>query len=343
MGLRLHRRGRIWHVKIYIDGLEIRKSLKTTSKSEAEARASRLYAEIQTGAAQPARLGPAITLSKFKEEYLKFIKEAKTKSAKTIEIDGYALAMLCEQFGDRPIRSISTADVESALSDYLAGGKSASSRNMMLRHLKAIFSKGIEWGSCRTNPCKGIKQIKIGEKPIRALSDDQVEALIKAAEAHSVELYRYCVLGIYAGLRKKELSFIRWENLDFAARLIRVENTEAFTTKSRRQRAIPMHDRIAAWKDDAGSGYIFSGERPDWKGHYRYDPRKAFASIGKSAELPEDCSPHWMRHTFATRCLRAGISIYEVQKFCGHSSIQVTERYLHLLPQEGAEKINRLK
>lgn len=39
---------------------------------------------------------------------------------------------------------------------------------------------------------------------------------------------------------------------------------------------------------------------------------------------------HALRHTTATRLINAGVPIYVVQHFLGHSTVKVTERYAHL-------------
>ena len=54
---------------------------------------------------------------------------------------------------------------------------------------------------------------------------------------------------------------------------------------------------------------------------------------------------HDLRHTFASILINNGASIYEVQKLLGHSSVNVTQRYAHLLPNklcETADLISRI-
>jgi integrase len=42
---------------------------------------------------------------------------------------------------------------------------------------------------------------------------------------------------------------------------------------------------------------------------------------------------HDLRHTFASHFLMGGGNIYDLQRILGHSSVQVTERYTHLMPE----------
>jgi site-specific recombinase XerD len=43
---------------------------------------------------------------------------------------------------------------------------------------------------------------------------------------------------------------------------------------------------------------------------------------------------HSLRHTCASRLVNAGVDLYVVCKWLGHSSIQITERYAHLNPDK---------
>ncbi len=53
-------------------------------------------------------------------------------------------------------------------------------------------------------------------------------------------------------------------------------------------------------------------------------------------------SPHALRHTYATRLLRAGADISEVQAALGHASIATTSRYLHADPARLRAAVDRL-
>ena len=50
---------------------------------------------------------------------------------------------------------------------------------------------------------------------------------------------------------------------------------------------------------------------------------------------------HCFRHTYATRLLEKGFSIYEVKELLGHSSIKTTAIYLSVSKKHLREKIQR--
>jgi integrase len=48
-----------------------------------------------------------------------------------------------------------------------------------------------------------------------------------------------------------------------------------------------------------------------------------------AAEAGIHCSPHVLRHTFATRCLQLGVPLNELQLMLGHTQLATTAIYLH--------------
>ena len=63
--------------------------------------------------------------------------------------------------------------------------------------------------------------------------------------------------------------------------------------------------------------------------------RKKLYEVTESLGLPR-VGPHAARHSLAEHLRQSGTSVYDISKVLGHSSLQVTERYLRSLDEERA-------
>jgi integrase len=61
------------------------------------------------------------------------------------------------------------------------------------------------------------------------------------------------------------------------------------------------------------------------------DPSEWFEVACEEAGI-EDVTWHTLRHTFASRCVMAGIDLKTLQVLMGHKTIAMTARYAHLSP-----------
>ncbi|WP_076543277.1 site-specific integrase [Shewanella sp. UCD-KL21] len=63
--------------------------------------------------------------------------------------------------------------------------------------------------------------------------------------------------------------------------------------------------------------------------------RKVLKKSAALAGIVKACSPHSLRHAYATHQLQAGMPLNQLQQQLGHRSIKTTERYLHWSPELG--------
>lgn len=112
-------------------------------------------------------------------------------------------------------------------------------------------------------------------------------------------------------------------------------------------RAVPwttshMRDSMAEWlavreRLAPGHDHLWLSLAHGWVTHpMPFDRfRNLYLMLGHGWEF------HRLRHTAATEMLRAGYPIEKVQKILGHASIQMTMRYLELLPEDVVEIASR--
>jgi site-specific recombinase XerD len=131
-------------------------------------------------------------------------------------------------------------------------------------------------------------------------------------------------------------------NVDLARRLIYIHSKPTFRSKWGKQRVIPLNDQMVDMlgllprHDATDYVFTFQGRKvaEDYLTHI-------FTEYVRAAGIAKRLHFHSLRHTYATWLVQAGVSIYEVQKLLGHSSIEMTHVYSHLQSEHLRETVNR--
>ncbi|WP_439131442.1 tyrosine-type recombinase/integrase [Polaribacter sp.] len=187
----------------------------------------------------------------------------------------------------------------------------------------------------------------------KALSNAQVSKIIGAIALHNMENDEQLKRDLaivktlqYSGVRKGELIGLRVQDVDFTQKTLFINSQ---TSKSKKSRHIPLHYSLqSALKfylktrasKNITSEYLFVSVRrntPLTRQGMKYWVRKYKRLSGVNFHL------HQFRHTFACNLAIQGTTIISIKNLLGHSTTQMTERYLRSIQTEDARSnIDRL-
>jgi integrase len=156
------------------------------------------------------------------------------------------------------------------------------------------------------------------------------------------------------GLRIGEALHLEWADITLApvngARFGFLRAREGKSKNARR--AIPLADRAAAmlWERERSksSGFVFANRegKPYVGTSINHLHRDACAPKieGKRRPLfPADFVMHSLRHTMLTRLGESGVDAFTIMRIAGHSSIVVSQRYIHPTPEAVERSFGRLQ
>ena len=255
-------------------------------------------------------------------------------------------------FDTCPLAEIDIALVEAFIYTKLDEGKAPKSIRNYLGLLHSIFDHGVKRGWCVTNPVALVEKPRSDRDPdIRFLTLAELEAILDATLTTPLgRVDRLVILtAAMTGMRRGEVVALRWQDIDWHARLIRVRRNftrgQFGTPKSRRSsRAVPLAARLT---DELRAHYAqtpYNGDDDLVFAHPGVgtvlDPsklRKRFLACARRAGL-RPVRFHDLRHTFGTQMAAAGAPIRAIQEWLGHADSRTTMIYADyaLDPNQGA-------
>lgn len=174
------------------------------------------------------------------------------------------------------------------------------------------------------NPCKRVRSLKVDNKIVRYLSDEEKPRLLKAAKDIGGHFYLKVLLALTTGMRKGELDRLRWNDIDFDKGLAMLHDTKNGTP-----RHTPIPDVIMdelRKRRVVGNSLLFPSSTDPNK---PFDYRKQWASCLKTANIIK-FRWHDLRHDTASTLARDGRTLKEIAEILGHKSLASTDRYTHL-------------
>ncbi len=255
----------------------------------------------------------------FQDSLLRYAKERERQNAKSYnESLKYRLQFLLDRFGKLNLSQL-TAMLLQDFAEERLDSKKGETVQKELSTIRAILNKARREGRLAIVP--PFPRIQKEPGRCRWLTADEEQRLLAVSAKHLKPLIAFAV---DTGGRRSELLELDWCNVDLGnGRITFVK------TKNGENRTIRLTSRARTileglGQKEAGPVFTYGGKAMK---EVSTSFQKARAKVGL-----EDVRFHDLRHTFASRLVQQGVSLYEVMHLTGHKSVSMVQRYAHLAP-----------
>jgi integrase/recombinase XerC len=270
--------------------------------------------------------------------FLRHLERERNASPNTIRAYGEDLAQLREHLRRELGREPRPEDADPlAIRGFLASlhrrGLARASSARKLAGLRTFFRYLCREGRLDANPARAIATPRRDRRIPAVLDEAEVRSLLDLpGDGFAAVRGRAILELLYAsGVRCAELVALDAGDVDLDARMVRVLG------KGRKERIVLFGHRalaaLGAWlalrsKGRPRTDALFLNARGG-----RLTDRSVRALVARrvgQAALARRCSPHTLRHSFATHLLTRGADLRAIQELLGHASLSTTQRYTHV-------------
>jgi integrase len=318
-------RGTRWQADALIRGERKRKSFLT--RAEADAWAAKHTPKAETS--DPVD-NQGETLLAFAKRLQRQLWGTGDQSVAAMRHVNEAVAII----NDIAVRDFRTTHVHLLTAAYQAAGNQDSTINRKYASLSKLCKCAVETELLVKMPLFKRKEEPEGRK--RYLTLGETTKLFAALRLLGEPDHDLAIFLVDTGCRCGEAHDLLWKWVNFDAVSIhpvtrkKTLGSITFTkTKAQLTRTVPMTTRVRtmllAKRDNPTP---FSDINP-WTFRTHWDKVRAADEDFKD---DEDFVPHVLRHTCASRLVQGGVPLFHVQRWLGHRSASMTDRYSHLAP-----------
>ena len=245
-------------------------------------------------------------------------------------------------YGEEPDALLLTDEEVREYRAYLLNVKRYSAGTINL-HMSALRGLTRHYG--REISVRGVRQT---ERPTEVLSAREIGRLLAALDGEGwLDKRNVAIvqLMVRAGLRVGEIVNLQVNDVSLSERKGEVV-VKAAGGKGQKERIVPLP------KEARKALKTYLEVRPD-EGNYLFvsrqgnpihsrDVQRLLRAAAQKAGVTKRVTPHTLRHTYATRALRAGVDLATLSKLLGHENLTTTARYLHPNRQQVQEMVEEL-
>lgn len=271
--------------------------------------------------------------------FLEYLAVERNRSPRTLENYGHAIsqfrAWLSEEKGWSEVLGDDLLDY---LYHLMRQNLARATVRLHFSALRSFFRYLTRREGLAINPAIGVPLPKAEKNLPVVLTEAQVVELIEkplsiplAKQAPTWAPYRdTAILELFysSGIRLSELAALNVEDFDWHQECVRVFG------KGSKERVCPVGAQAAnAIHRYRNAAKVMSGALFIGKSRKRMSTRAIgdiFQKYHALCDIPQQLSPHKLRHSFATHLLDHGADLRSVQVLLGHASLSTTQIYTHV-------------
>lgn len=319
----------IYHWRQRINGRDVRRSLHTTNKREAERMAYQIWYSQQNQSLKDILEMPAIPISQawdmhIRSERFRLLADS---SMRTREHNFQRFHKWCEERGIEFINDISRENIQAYFNNHKCANKTF---NNILNDLRQVFKQFFDSQNIE-NPFERIDQKSTtrGEgasQDYREFTDTELDQIFKLLSESKLpnkeEWIIACHIALNTGLRYKDIAFLQWSHV---TQKQFIELKPHKTSNQKKSVIIPLSDRlkIILGKIPKKSFYLLPGLARS----YTAKSTRPFMRLLHRNGFSGKVGFHSFRSTFVTWAKKAGIDSETLRGAVGHTTIAMTEHY----------------
>jgi len=189
------------------------------------------------------------------------------------------------------------------------------------------------------NPCENIKSIKFNNERDRYLTTEEIKQL-KEAVSHELELLLFVEIALSTGARLGSIMEMSKSDIDFRNESIQIKNFKTSDKYTGYLNPSTMELLEFHCKSLQRGQKLFSVARS----YISYKIRGVMKELFNEGVVDDyqKVVIHTLRHTFASHLAINGCPIYTIKELMNHKSIEMTERYAKLAPNQGQVQVKSL-
>lgn len=230
-----------------------------------------------------------------------------------------------QSFHGKPVEELGEDEVREFLQYLLKEKKlSTGTVNIYNSALKFLYEVTLQ----RDWNIKNIPRLKHSRRLPAILSHMEVQSLFDATE----NLKHKCILmTVYSsGLRVSEVTKLKVNDIDSKNMQIFIRQGKGKKDRYTLLSETNLEMLREYWKSYRPSDWLFKGHKKGTHISVR-TVQKVLEAAKVKAGIKKPITVHTLRHCFATHLLEADTNLYHIKQLLGHTCIQTTCRYLHLM------------